>query len=699
MKYQDNILCLTYDELVPDLMPEGTYKTMRFRNNITVIGRGGNGREALITYEGLPHKYQLLVQAKYGNPYEFMAKQPVIEKFQAIHRNNATARSFFEGLRDRGEYNLTPEHIDAYTKAASMLDMITEVMEDKKWIKRELNISLDAFWSMFYTEYEWKEHPDGSRTKIGTRRKGLIELLDVSLPASDKLKKKWKAYKEEGYACLLNGRFNNDAARKVDEKLEWLILSLYAEADPKPYASDVCLQYLSFLEGKRQIVHLETGELFNQRDFYRDDQPVMLAEATVKHYLNKPANRILVDKVRTSGLEFSSTHRPHAFRKAPEFTFSKISMDDIAVPFKMPDGTRVWSYQIYEVASQAVVGVAFARDKSVQLVKDAVLDMVRRIVQNGWGMPAEIEVEQHLNSTLKGSYNEDGEFTPDLLTEGVVFPFVRFCRGANPQEKRAEGFIKAKKYGVQAKRKGFQRRPFARLEANRMNADQDKVTYTFDEIVANEMQDIAAHNAALHPNEHLYPGLTRWDVLTSFQNPKLHKPSLITVLPFVGYRTETSIRRSMYVNVKYNKYMLPDPRILESLVSQDVDAYYLPAADGTIQDVYLYQKGTYICKCALMEAFQEAEIERTDKDRAIMEKQFSYIAKFDHQVKVRRAMLSKVATVPTETVQQIQAIGTNEVESVQEIHAEEMGYVQKNDSKNHWWLDSDEIERRAINNL
>lgn len=46
-------------------------------------------------------------------------------------------------------------------------------------------------------------------------------------------------------------------------------------------------------------------------------------------------------------------------------------------------------------------------------------------------MPAEVEVENHLMSTLKET----------TLKEGNLFPFVRFAAAENPQEKSIEVFL------------------------------------------------------------------------------------------------------------------------------------------------------------------------------------------------------------------------------------------------------------------
>ena len=134
------------------------------------------------------------------------------------------------------------------------------------------------------------------------------------------------------------------------------------------------------------------------------------------------------------------SQRPHVHRHAPEFSFSKISFDDRDLPRKLKDTkVRPKAYYAYDVASQCVVGFAYNRNKNIDLVVDMFRSMFRLIERNGWGIPAQVEVENHLMSQWKEGF----------LKAGVVFPFVRFCAPLNSQEKRAEHFNGAKKKSVE----------------------------------------------------------------------------------------------------------------------------------------------------------------------------------------------------------------------------------------------------------
>ncbi|MEI3469563.1 MAG: hypothetical protein V8Q76_13175 [Bacteroides intestinalis] len=48
--------------------------------------------------------------------------------------------------------------------------------------------------------------------------------------------------------------------------------------------------------GELEVYDPETGELFNPDDFTdKNGEPLVLSEATISNYLNKPKNRVLID--------------------------------------------------------------------------------------------------------------------------------------------------------------------------------------------------------------------------------------------------------------------------------------------------------------------------------------------------------------------------------------------------------------------
>ena len=85
-------------------------------------------------------------------------------------------------------------------------------------------------------------------------------------------------------------------------------------------------------------------------------------------------------------------------------------------------------------------------------------------------------------------------------------------------------------YGVEKRTQVGIGRWYAKLEANRPK--EEKVydeknntykvkSYTYDELVADDIRAIGEYNSQLHPNQKKYPGMTRWDVLCARQNPNL----------------------------------------------------------------------------------------------------------------------------------------------------------------------------------
>ena len=128
-----------------------------------------------------------------------------------------------------------------------------------------------------------------------------------------------------------------------------------------------------------------------------------------------------------------------------------------------------------------------------------------------------------------------------------------------------------KKYGVEKRSQVGIGRWYARLEANRpkeekvydeFNNTYKEATYTYEQLVADDIRAIHEYNNALHPNQKLYPGLTRWEVLCRYQNPDLAPVDKALLYRFIGEEVRTSIRRSKYCRVHYEDYALPSPELI-----------------------------------------------------------------------------------------------------------------------------------------
>ena len=185
---------------------------------------------------------------------------------------------------------------------------------------------------------------------------------------------------------------------------------------------------------------------------------------------------------------------------------------------------------------------------------------------------------------------------------------------------------------------------YAKLDANRPKVEKvyDEEnntyrvpTYSYEQLVADDIASINEWNSQLHPNQKKFPGMTRWDVLCGTQNPNLRPWDKAVLYRYIGERTETSIRQNAYLTVNYEQYRLSSPDVIERLAPRNykVDAYWLPDADGNVEEIYIYQNGRLIDTCKRVVRYNEATAEQTEADKEAYTEQAKYVARFDKMMK------------------------------------------------------------------
>lgn len=604
---------LSMEELAP-IMSVPNYKKLAARKEINVVRQGkGLGSYALIEIATMPLRFQERIKLKYGD-----MKEDVIRNWLGSHYHiDAKARDFYTRFRfDNGD-TLPPEHIQEYTVNASVIEAVMRAMEDATFMRKAMKAG----------PVNWGELAGA----ISYYQAEFGHTLPVS---SNRFKKRVNDFKANGYESLISRKFMNQNRRKVTYDIERLLLSIDAQPE-QPFNTTVWEQYNMFVQGDLELYAPETGEVLNPADFTdKDGNPLVLSPATVANYLNNPKNKALRAKLHMSQWDFNNAYRPYHLRSIGEFSLSKVSLDDRDLPRPMKDGNRVKAYYAYDVVSGAVVGYAYNRYKTTELFLDCMRNMFQTLDRNGMYIPAELEVEHHLVS----------DFADGLMQAGTVFPLIRWCNPGNSREKRAEHKNREKKYGVEKRTQVGIGRWWAKLEANRPK--EEKVydeknntykvkTYSYEELVADDIRAIQTFNAQPHPNQKRYPGMSRWDVLCAHQNPNLAPWDKAVLYRFIGQHTETTIRQNTYCTVMYNQYGLPSPEIIEKLEPRNykVDAYYLPDADGTINEVYIYQNGRYIATCKPVARYNENTAEQTEYDKAAYTEQSKYVAQFDKMMK------------------------------------------------------------------
>ncbi|MBN1116348.1 MAG: hypothetical protein JXA77_04035 [Bacteroidales bacterium] len=637
MQYFNNILCIEASKLIKSQgNPEGLitkdhYDVLKHRNRIRLIRRSSFNTPALIEFDTLPSKFKEDLIQKFGDPHEQAAKKPFRDRIEA----DSKALEYFTSYRLEDGRMLPEASIKEYCNDAAILNAIMDIYIARQKRRAALGGSRNEgeFWT--------------------NALKALNDLRNdfpCTLPDSERrLRDKYRKYVSVGYEALISRKYCNDNSRKVSVQIENLLLSLYTMPN-KPYGTSVHEMYTQFVNGKIQVYDQATGEIFNREDYMRNGAPIEISESTVWNYINKLLNRATVDKQRTGSLEYNTTHRPHHHRIAPSYSLSKISMDDRDLPRKMHDGNRVKAYYAYDVASGCIIGKAYSRGKDKELFVDCIRDMFRLIENNGFGVPVEVEVEHHLVN----------KFADTLMKAGNVFPFVRWCNPGNSQEKRAEHLNRQKKYSVEKDSQTGIGRFYAKLEANRPRVEKiDNIykekRYTYEQLIADDIETIKAFNNQLHPKQKKYPGLTRWQVLCQNINPNLAKIDNAILYKYIGEKTITSIRRNQYCAVQNEKYQIEKPEILSRLLpgNYEVEAYWLPDSEGLIDKVYLYQNDEFVCYATKIKAYNESTAEQTDEDKEAYTQQAKFVSHFDKTIKDRKEKLKKARIMQLDELEQI----------------------------------------------
>lgn len=573
------------------------------------------GCDALVQFSTLPRVVKDALVARWGDGHVSVEKN----HFKQAYAPDYVARQFYIN-HVFGDDNKKLDHayIDLYQANASVLNTVIKMRTNRlEYAKaRNLKGSFDLWQSLSNDVNAFRE-------------------VTHDLPTSrDGLRRKVTDYEKNSYKALISEKFGMRNAVKRNAKVENILITLHCLSD-KPYVEKTHERYHDFLRGEIEVVNIKTGEMHARQDFYKNGKPVELSIQTVFNILNAPENAVVIAKIRNGVYDFNHKMRPHVNRYAPKFSMSKISLDDRDIMHtKLHDGTKVMAYYAFDVMSGAMIGIAHSRSKNAELYLDCIRNMFQFTASHGLGTPMQMEVENHLVS----------DFRDGLMKVGNVFPIVRWCLPTNSQEKGAEHFIGMKKYGVEKNNNQNVGRHYARRDSNRttiqkifdeFNDNYKDAKATFEQIVANEMQEQQQYNNQLHSNQKLYAGQTRLEVFLNNVNPELPKLDNAQLYRYIGNHTATSIRRNQYAVVQYEKFQLSSPQIIKRLQSNNysVDAYYLKSASGKIDEIYLYQNGQYLDTCQPVPRFNTANAEWTDADFVGFENATKYISQFDAMVR------------------------------------------------------------------
>lgn len=646
--YQNNILSIPARLLYKDwgLMSYRTYLSYCDRGKLRRTKEGlGQGNEAWVSFHDLPVVKDVDLKAfcvkMLGDPKE---KNIVVNHLEEYILPDPKAADFFAQHRKPNGKPLKFDEQREKATSAMILNAIETIMKDVLICKKIFGKKKVKIW----------ENISQAVNNLHTiQTNGNVKKWYFSLPNNPRaLQRRYNEYIAHRYMTFIHKGEGSENARIVTSKMERLFIGLYCLPN-KPYVVTTYEMYLQFLGGAIEVYDYHTGEVFDRNDFYdQNGQAMEVSEATIWNYLNKPENQLIIAKFRNEDYDFSHKRRPHVNRHAPMYSMSKISLDDRDIMHtKLPDGSKVMAYYAFDVMSTAMIGLAHSKSKSHDLFTDCIRNMFQFTTAYGLGVPMQMEVEKHLVS----------DFSEGLMKAGVLFPFVRWCNPTNSQEKYAETGIRMKKYGVEKDNHQNVGRHYLKRDSNRITRqkifDEQNDNYkenkaSWEEIIAWELQEQIEYNNELHPDQERFKGKTRLQVFLENVNPNLPKLNKALLAQFIGNHTETTITRSQYVTVQYQKYQLPSPQVLMMLAPNNykVDAYYIPNK-GEVQQVYLYQNGEFLCECKPVPTFNRATAEWTDSDTQKYREAMTYIRQFDTMIKEKTAeKLPRMGVLETEQI-------------------------------------------------
>lgn len=601
--YSKNIVAVEVKELVPSFWNEKNLYQELWRNKEKPFGikrlegcfKDGVG---LINFDTLPVKYQDAL----GDP------RRVDNPLENFFEFDADAVRYYSRFKRSGN-TLDPEEQERYIINSSVMKAVIKLEQARIQERIKLRGSLRGITLTLLNDV----------VNFNNTLKVKHE-VSHNLPASEKqFKKILNKCKDDLYYPLIKdpegGRTSN--ARKVDDRTEILLNSIFAKQLHKPTPTEVAKNYDGFLNGYVEVYNTDSGEVYDPKDFKN------LSNGTIINYINKWENKISNHKLRSGDRQvYMGNFTPSHQMDLPVYSGSIISIDDRQPPFWYDKNrSRAWFYIGVDIASQCFTTVVYGKSK-----EGIIVDFYRQMVRNHseWGLPIphELECESSLNSGFRDT----------LLRNGNMFQSTRIIPN-KASGKYIERMFGKVRYDVEKSEIGWIARPKAKSEANQASATPITII-PYDELINQRMLEIEKWNNMPHPTN---PNISRFDYFLQNQHPEIQPTNWEAILPVIGYKTETSCQVGYVALQKVKRAIAEDGKILtgDALIQKmriiegkELDVYWIDGNDGQVLKSLVYLRGTTRLVCEIMEIpkYNRASLERTPEQNAARTLQSAYVA-------------------------------------------------------------------------
>lgn len=212
MEMYGKIKCVTYDELVPEVISIPYYKKLTRERKLQFVQRGGNGRRVLIDYCNM----HAPTREKYDTAYP-NAEKEMKERLKntlasnMIRPDSEAVRYFRETYKLPNGSGITDVLQEKYVLNAQVMNELIRVESATRSMHKSSGfIRPNEVWKAVLKTCE-----------------NLYEMFDHTLPRSkDRLQRIMRQYKKDGYIALVSGKVGNQNTRKIGTKEGRLLLKL-----------------------------------------------------------------------------------------------------------------------------------------------------------------------------------------------------------------------------------------------------------------------------------------------------------------------------------------------------------------------------------------------------------------------------------------------------------------------------------------
>jgi len=580
---------------------------------------GGLETTLLIIFDSLPKR----MQDEIGDPRK--KKQP-IEQFYKVEKEIVDYYNDYQ--YPDGSY-LIPETVDQLIINASVLRAIVRLEAARESERIKMGDNLRGIANTLYTDAH-AFNAELAKEKYGNVQHNLNTHLR-------RFKQQLNAFKENSYYTLIKdaeGKTKNNALKR-DDNVNKLLNDLFAGREHKPNATEVAREYEAFLAGYVEIIHNDTGEVYNPKDYKA------IGNRTITNYLTSYESKIGTFAKRSGDRQkFMQEFIPYHSLEQPHFAGSMISIDDRQPPFWYDKGKRMWWYLAIDLASEAITAWAYGKTK-----EEMILNFYKNLVANyhEWNLPLPdaLECESSLNSSFRDTF----------LQEGTMFQNVSIHPNS-ARSKRIERYYRTLRYEIEKEQEGWIARPFALSEANQAGPEPTKII-PYQTLVAKGFANIQTWNNMPNKQD---PTISRFDYFLQRQHPDLKPTNYKSFIKYLGTKTDTSCNAGI-MKLQGKKWLLGDAgeiytgenliRLLKAVEGKEIDIYWLSDSNGNVYKALVCDQkdGRFICEALPKPIGAKAPIEEKAHHKNATEIFHRYQATVTSYMQLQKNAIDKVTII------------------------------------------------------